>query len=632
MMKPILLSSLFGACAISVAAAQVPTMQEPPFFQGLIDIDGLPTVDARIPANPLIVDMEAEGKVTGQYGGTMRMLFGRSRDTRLMTVYGYSRLVGFTPDLEIVPDVLDDLTVEEGRIFTLHLREGHKWSDGAPFTAEDFRYYWEDVALNPELAPSGPPVQMLVGGSPPEFEVIDEQTVRYTWPAPNPFFIPALAGASPLFIYRPAHYLKQFHIDYGDSGEIATMVEENQSRSWASLHNDLDNLHRQDNDDLPTLQPWILQSDELSDRYVFTRNPYYHRIDTAGHQLPYIDTVYVDIAAGDLIAAKTATGDSDLQARSLSLTDAPLLKQNEGERDYTMNLWRTGQGSRMAIIPNLNAADPVWREVLRDVRFRRALSMAVDRDDLNAALFFNMATPGANTILPASPLYEEAVANKWVTLDYDAANALLDEMGLAERNDEGVRLLPDGRPVVIVVETTGESSEHSDMLELIAESWRNIGVNIFIRPQEREALRNRIYSGETIMSVFNGLDNGIPTPDMSPWELAPTTQDQWQWPMWGQFYETKGGAGLAVDMPEAERLMELYLDWGETSSSEERAAIWKEMVEIYTNNVFTIGTVNQVPQPVVVSNRLHNVPVDGIYNWDPGAQFGMYRPDSFWME
>ena len=620
-----------GLAAI-VAAGPAWCLDEPPLLAPLVDQGALPPMAERLPADPAMVDFDTHGKTIGQYGGDLRLLFGRSKDVRLMSTYGYSRLVGFTPDLELMPDILSNIAVDEGRVFTLTLREGHRWSDGAPFTSEDFRYWWQEVALNEELSPTGPPIQLLVDGELPTVEFPDATTVRYSWSEPNPNFLPALAGARPLYIFMPGHYVNQFHIDHGDPAVIAEQVAEGEHRNWAALHNSMDNMGREDNPDLPTLEPWHLTTEGPSDRMVFERNPYFHRVDPQGRQLPYIDRVIVNIAAGDLIAAKTATGDSDLQARNLSLSDAPLLKQNEAAHGYTMVLWGTGQGSRQALFPNLNAADPVWRDVLRDVRFRRALSLGIDRGDINEAMYFGLAVPGANTVLSQSPLYLDGLTETWATLDIDLANALLDEMGLDQRNASGIRLLPDGRPLEILIETTGEDSETTDMLELITESWRDIGVAIFIRPQQREALYERVFAGETIMAVFNGIDNGIPVADMSPWEFAPTSQSQLQWPKWGQYYETKGEAGEPIDLPAAESLMVLYHTWSATTDTDARRSVWEQMLTLYTDNVFTIGTVSQVPQPVVFSNRLRNVPQEGIYNWDPGAQFGIYRPDTFWFD
>jgi len=219
------------------------------------------------PAEPLVL---TDIPQIGERGGDLRMMVSRTRDTRLLNVYGNARLVGYDLDLELQPDIVADFSVEEGRIFTLRLREGHRWSDGEPFTTEDLRFYWEDVATNEELSPVGPPVSLLVEDVPPEVEVIDELTIRYTWPSPNPFFLAEIAAASPLYIYRPAHYLKQFHKDYVDPEELERLVSEDNARDWTQLYHRRDRMNQVDNVDLPTLQPWKLDTPSPADIRVMT--------------------------------------------------------------------------------------------------------------------------------------------------------------------------------------------------------------------------------------------------------------------------------------------------------------------------------------------------------------------------
>jgi len=210
------------------------------------------------------------------------------------------------------------------------------------------------------------------------------------------------------------------------------------------------------------------------------------------------------------------------------------------------------------------------------------------------------------------------------------ANALLDEMGLDKRDGRGVRLLPDGRPLELVVETAGEDSEQADVLELVATDFREIGFVIHTRPTEREVLRNRIFSGEALMTIWFGLENGIPTADMSPQEFVPVNQfDQPQWPMWGQHFQTKGAAGKAPDDPVAQQLLELFADWRVATDRATREAVWREILELYAPQCYTIGLVANVLQPVAVRTTLRNVPEEAIYNWEPHAQIGIYRPDSF---
>jgi peptide/nickel transport system substrate-binding protein len=185
---------------------------------------------------------------------------------------------------------------------------------------------------------------------------------------------------------------------------------------------------------------------------------------------------------------------------------------------------------------------------------------------------------------------------------------------------------------MIVVESAGESTEETDVLELIRDSWAQVGVQLFAKPSQREVFRNRIFAGETIMAVWTGLENGLPTADMSPFELAPTTQQQLMWPKWGQYLETSGESGDEIDMPEARHLYDLLQRWTYAATRAEREAVWREMLQIFADQVFTIGTVANVPQPVVVADGLRNVPEKAMYGWDPGAHFGIYKPDTFWFE
>jgi peptide/nickel transport system substrate-binding protein len=626
-LRAALLLSLFMAPGLLRSGPAAAELRETPMLKTEVAAGTIPPVESRVPLVPKVAEIESIGRP----GGELRMLMASPKDTRMMVVYGYARLVAYTPDLEIVPDMLERVDVEEGRTFTLHLRPGHKWSDGQPFTAEDFRYWFEDVASNKDLSMAGLPVALMPHGEPPRFDVLDPQTVRYSWARPNPLFLPALAGASPLYIYAPAHYLKQFHKKYADKEKLAALVKEAGVRNWAALHNKRDSMYKNDNPDEPTLEPWVLKTRPPSDRLVFERNPYYYRVDSAGQQLPYIDRVVLSIANSKIIAAKTGAGESDLQARYLSFDDYTFLKAGEATGGYKVLLWNTGPGSQLALYPNLNVDDRVWQRVLRDVRFRRALSLATNRHEINQAIYFGLANEGQNTVLPQSPLYRPEYRQAWAKYDIAEANRLLDEIGLA-RGDDGLRQLPDGRKLDIVIEDSGESHEKGDVTELIRDSWQQIGIRLFTRPMQLTLFRRRVFSGQTLMSISKGIENGLPTADMSPWEFAPTTQQQLEWPKWGQYFETKGLAGEAPDLPPAERLLVLYEAWLDTADTGERARIWHEILLLWADQVYTIGLIAGVPQPVVVSTRLRNVPVQGMYNWDPGAQFGMYKPDTFWFD
>ncbi|QFT71983.1 ABC transporter substrate-binding protein [Ruegeria sp. THAF33] len=630
--RPLLLAAMLAFSGILPAAADtIPTPQESAFWSAEVESGNLPPVQERLPKDPLIVDLAAKGREFGKPGGTLRTMVTRSKDIRQMVVYGYARLVGFNQDYELVPDLLASYENEGNRKFTLKLREGHKWSDGSPFTSEDFRYWWEDVANNELLSPSGPPDFLIVEGKLPTVTFPDETTVIFEWDDPNPNFLQSLAQARPPFIYRPAAFLKQYHEKYADAEELAFQVEDARVKSWAALHNKLDNLYKFDNHELPTLQPWLNASSGKKIRHNFVRNPYYHRIDSKGVQLPYIDVVEMEIVAPGLVAAKTNAGESDLQGRGLAFRDASILKKGEAQGGYKTLLWKTGVASQIAIYPNLNFSDDVWRDVLRDVRVRRALSLAIDRQTINQALYFKLAHPAANSVLPASPFYSEENAAAWAQYDVDQANALLDDAGLDQRDKNGIRLLPDGRPMELVIETAGERQEVENALQIVTDTWREIGVKLVMRPLDRDILRNRVFAGNSMASVWFGWDDGIPQAHTSPAYLAPTDQVFLAWPKWGQHYQTGGEAGEAPDMPEAQRLMELEHEWQIATTDEERAAVWTEMLKIHADQVYAIGILNGAPQPIVVSNRLRNVPEQAMWAWEPGAHFGIHRPDEFFF-
>jgi peptide/nickel transport system substrate-binding protein len=383
--------------------------------------------------------------------------------------------------------------------------------------------------------------------------------------------------------------------------------------------------------DLPSLQPWVNSTKPPSYRYLFKRNPYFHRVDPKGQQLPYIDEAVVQMAGSGIIPAKTGAGETDLQARYLRFDNYTFLKEAEKRQDIKVRLWRTARGSRRALFPNMNLKDKVFAKLFRDVRFRRALSLAIDREEINQVIFSGLAIVGNNTLLPGSPLFKEEYRSSWAAFDLDGANRLLDEIGLTERNGADTRLMSDGRPLDIIIETAGESTEEADMLELIRESWSKAGIKLYIKPFQREPFRRRIYAGEAQMSIAPGLENGLANATMSPVELAPVRQEYFQWPKWGQFFETKGNKGEPPGMAEAIELTDLYRAWSKAPTPQERERIWHRMLEIHAEGVFSIGLVAGVPQPIVTDVKLRNLPEEGLYNWDPGAFFGIYHPDTIWM-
>ena len=624
------------AAAAALLLAGLPALAqsyvETPLFAERVGKGELPPVAQRLPKEPMVVDLAAKGRSIGRPGGEVTSLVARGRDIRYMSVQSYARLVGYTEKLALEPDLLAKLENDNDQTFTFRLRDGHRWSDGHPFTTDDFRYYWEDVAHNPEISPAGIPEFMMLDGKPPRFEILDERTVRYSWDKPNPRFLSQLAGPRDPFLYRPAHYLKQFHTKYANKGKLEEAAKKQKLKSWAALHNRMDDMFENTNPDLPTLQGWRVMNAAPATRFTFERNPYYHRVDATGQQLPYIDRVIFDVAAGGLMAAKANAGETDLLSRGLSMSDIPILKEGEHAKGYRTLLWLYARGSELALYPNLNTADPVWRTLNRDVRFRRALSLGIDRRTLNNALLFGLGREGNNTILEESALFSPELRSKYAQYDPAEASRLLDEIGLTKRNGAGIRLLPDGRELEIIVETDGEGGFIVDGLTLITEFWREIGIKLFVKPQDRTILRNRAYAGMTVMVAAQGLDLAVPTAKMAPTELAPMMQTFYAWPKWGQYVETKGKNGEACDVPEAKHLLALYERWMATADEAVHEQVWREMLANHAENQWSIGTLAGAFQPIVARNGLINIPKKALYSWEPSAMLGVYRVDEFYWD
>jgi peptide/nickel transport system substrate-binding protein len=620
---------ILGLFALPAGTAEL--YQESPWLRDDVTAGRLPPVAERLPAEPEVVDLKAEGKEIGKPGGTLRMMIGQGSDARSLIPFAYSRLIVFDQNYRLVPDILASFQVEEGRIFTFHLRKGQRWSDGSPFTTEDFRYYWEDIAVNPKLNPDGLPPALLVNGMPPQVEILDPTTIRYTWALPNQAFIPALAAATPLMIYRPSRYLKQFNPKYTSAKVIARFLAETKLDDWQDLHQHFDDPLLLGNPDMPVLAPWIVISRPGSQVFAAVRNPYYYRIDKNGQQLPYIDRLVLIPQSKSQILSAVVEGKSDLQAAGLTLADIPALKAAAEQGVIRLNLWPSGRGSQLALYPNLNAKDPVWQKLLRDLRFRRALSLATDRAAINRTVYGNMAKPRANTLLADSPLFDPDAQKAWAEYDLARSQELLDSIGLKMDKNFGLRRLPDGRLLSLLVTTQGADPSEVAVLRLIQDSWRKVGIELMIGAPLPATFEGRLLDGSTLMSIAEGLANGLATPEMNPAQMTPSSRTQPQWPRWGLYQETDGANGEPVDIQSALDLVQLWKRWRDSRNEGEKKAAWRKIVQINADQVFAIGLVGEVPQPVAVNPRLRNIPERDFYNWEPGAYFGIYRPDTFWL-
>ena len=506
----------------------------------------------------------------GRYGGEARTLMAKDRDIRMMVVYGYSRLVGYDEKLQLVPDILESVDNVDSRVFTFHLRPGHKWSDGQPFTAADFRYYWEDVATNKDLSPFGLPQALLVRGSGPRFEVLNETTVRFTWDEPNPQFLPALAGPSPLYIYRPAHYLRQFHPRY-------VGLEKANAEAQGGRFPQLGGVPPEEGRAVP-----LRQSRPADARAVGQHDARCRRRGSCSCAIP-TSTASTGRPAASLHRPRDrqhhrrqADPGQDRRRRQRPAGALPAVRQlhvpqaERAAQPVSRPALGKAIGSQIALFPNLNAEDPVWRALMRDVRFRRALSLAINRHEINEVVYFGLAKESSNTVLQRSSAVPAGIPQRLdqVRLEGGQRAAGRDRAHPARRArpPPAARRPPDGdRRRHGGREHRGDRRARARPRQLAEGGHRHV-----FPPSQREVFRKRVFSGKSIMTIWSGLNNGIPTPDMSPHELAPTAQDQLQWPMWGQYYENNRKGGEPPALPEAQELVRLYETWRNAASTEER--------------------------------------------------------------
>ena len=338
-------------------------------------------------------------------------------------------------------------------------------------------------------------------------------TVIFEWDAPNANFLPLLAQASPA-VHLPSRALSEAVSrstlpTRSAGGRDARRAGEKLGRAAQQARQHVQ-VRQSATADVAAVDQRQRQRPRAQ---LFVRNPYYHRIDARGVQLPYIDVVDDDDRGRRSDRGQVqCRGSRSAGAGAVDFRDVAILKKGEADGgNYRTFLWANGVASQIAIYPNLNFRDPVWREVMRDVRFRRALSMGIDRRMINRALYFGLASEGGMTALSSSPLYNEDDLMMWSEMDIQAANALLDEMGLTERTPAGLRKLPDGRPMEFVIETAGERQEVENALAIVTDTWRELGIKLVMRPLDRDILRNRVYAGITMAAVWYGWDNGLPT-------------------------------------------------------------------------------------------------------------------------
>lgn len=623
--RPASLASLaVGAVLIPLCASA----GEAPALAERVAAGTLPPVEQRLPANPEVVT-PLDG--IGTYGGDLRRVLGGSNDhNSILRIVSPQGLTRWKPDFSgVVPNVAESWTVNaEGSEFTFRLREGMKWSDGQPFTAADVMFYVEDLLANREFYPN-PPSRYVVDGQAMTAEKIDDYTVTLKFAAPYGTFLTELA--TPLAqepVLWAKHYCSQFHPKYNPN--VQALVDATAGvDDWPSLFRlkcgEVEAPNRWANAERPTLDPWLVTGDGYSagsTQVVMERNPYFWQVDTAGNQLPYIDRVVMNVVQDNQsIVLEAIAGNIDMQRRRIdNLANKPVFAENAERGGYELLDMVNSNSNSMAIHFNHTHKDPVMRSVIRNKDVRIALSLGIDRDEIIDIVYQGQGEPWQIGPRPEHVLYNEQLGRQHTDYDPDRANALLDAAGLDKRDTEGFRLLPDGRRFTFNVQFTGiEQPDWGDALEIIAQQWREIGVDLNISSVERSIYYSRGEANEHDFMVW-GAPGGL-DPTLDPRDvLAVHPQASWYAIPWTRWYLSGGKDGEEPTESMKKRLA-LYDAFKKEADQEKALGLFRQIHQIAADEFEIIG-ITLAPNLVgVVNKNLRNVPRRLPASWmypDPG--------------
>jgi peptide/nickel transport system substrate-binding protein len=610
---------------------------ESPVTAEMVAAGELPTVDERLPTEPLVVFPYDE---IGQYGGQMRT-GGLSTD-----LYGgdwslfaaHQSLLRLTPNLrEAVPNIFKDWEVSaDFTEITCFMRRGFKWSDGAPCTADDWMWWWEDHSLNTDITPVIGQ-WFRPGGEPMEVTKIDDYTFSLKFAVPNPSFV--LVNMAHRYGFwsdnlLPAHYLREYHEKYNPQAQ--DLAEEAGYDFWYQYYGNRRNVNQ--NTEVPILRAYVVR-DEAPERVAYDRNPYFFITDSEGNQLPYVDEgLYDRVADLSLLNAKIVGGSYDFSGFDTNIQNYSTYDDASEQGNFQILLWRSGKGSDVTYQVNNNwgedpDADPdpvkdMQREIFRDVRFRRALSLAINRDEVNEVLYFGRGTPRQMTVIPDSRHFKDEYATAWADYDPGQANELLDELGLNWNADETRRTWPDGSDLIISWDLYESETPKGPTTELLKEFWADVGIEIQYKSITRDLLNQRIISNQEPMSLWHGDETTDVLFLRRPKFFTPLDGDESCWGvLWGRWYNTGGEEG--VEPPDYIKDLYVWLDNYLETDEDEWAT---KTLESQAENVWAIGVVGNAPHPLIFSNDLRNLTEDGYWVWDSLWTWPVYPCQWFFVQ
>ncbi|NLF15570.1 MAG: hypothetical protein GX597_27595, partial [Anaerolineaceae bacterium] len=594
--------------------APVIKYKEAPMLAELVKAGKLPPVEDRLPTEPLVLPVAKE---IGKYGGTWRRIHIGASDIgggagRLVP----EALIQFSADgSEYEPNIFTKWEIsDEGKTFTFHLRQGMKWSDGEPFTTDDIMYNYSDVYLNPELSTSVP-AWLRFGGETAVVEKIDDFTFRMKFAKPYPMLVHVLA--EPGYFAHPAHYAKQFHTKYGEKATIDAKMKEAQVETWMALYGTYVGTGNQwyDNVDQPTLFAWNTKSRVADTVHNMERNPYFWKVDPEGNQLPYIDVLRHDLVTGgtDIIMTKAISGELDMQGRHLG--DRALLMENQQKGDYKIYIWTATTGATQQVMFNMSfRADEVKAKYIQDKKFHQAFSLAMNRPDYNTVIWAGMGKIRAATTIEQSADFVPEYAERYIAYDPAKANQMLDELGLDKKDAEGYRIAPETGKALELINYV--ATGYGTGAGMVTEYAKQVGLKIIPKEEERSIHYQRMLANELELSMW-GMDGAIyPVWLNYAWWISPVWQQGSSrlGPAYG-LWRTSGGKEGIEPTGDCMKMYELLeAAWLETDGAK-RIELCKQMLDIASENCWTVSLGQITDSLMLVKNNFGNVPDQAISDW-----------------